>query len=90
MSMNDKPTRVIESAHNERPTVSYVPKLQRRSADKTRYYYVYVLLCNDGKPYTGCTDDIKERKKRHDKKQVPATKDKLPVKLVSYFAFSNK
>ena len=34
--------------------------------------------------------DLKDRIKRHQKGQVPATKDRLPVKLISYFAFSDK
>jgi putative endonuclease len=62
----------------------------RPSADAVRFYYVYILLCADGKPYTGCTDDLKERLTRHQKGNVPATKERLPVKLISYFAFSNK
>ena len=53
-------------------------------------YYVYILSCSDGKPYTGCTDDLKDRMVRHQKDNVPATKERLPVKLISYFAFSNK
>ncbi|HKC04447.1 MAG TPA: GIY-YIG nuclease family protein [Patescibacteria group bacterium] len=53
-------------------------------------YYVYILLCKDEKPYTGCTSDLKERFERHKNGQVPATKDRLPIKLESYFAFSNK
>lgn len=53
-------------------------------------YYVYILLCSDNKTYIGCTDNLKDRKIRHDNGQVPATKDRLPVKLVSYLAFSNK
>jgi predicted GIY-YIG superfamily endonuclease len=53
-------------------------------------YYVYVLLCNDNKPYTGCTSDLKDRIKRHEFGNVPATKDRLPIKLISYFAFSDK
>ncbi|MCX6816599.1 MAG: GIY-YIG nuclease family protein [Candidatus Beckwithbacteria bacterium] len=53
-------------------------------------YYVYILLCFDGEPYTGCTDNLKERIERHKKGYVPATKDRLPIKLISYFAFSNK
>jgi len=53
-------------------------------------YYVYILSCFDGKPYTGCTDDLKDRIDRHQKGNVPATKDRLPIKLISYFAFSNK
>lgn len=54
------------------------------------FYYVYILWCNDRKPYIGCTDNLKDRVIRHQKGQVPATKDRLPVKLTSYFAFSNK
>lgn len=53
-------------------------------------YYVYMLLCSDSKTYLGCTDNLKERINRHEKGGVPATKERLPVKLVSYFAFQNK
>ena len=53
-------------------------------------YYVYILLCNDGNPYTGCTSDLKERVKRHKTGNVPATKDRLPIKLASYSAFDDK
>lgn len=62
----------------------------RPSADAVRFYYVYILKCNDGLPYTGCTDDLKDRIDRHQKGNVPATKARLPIKLISYFAFSNK
>jgi predicted GIY-YIG superfamily endonuclease len=68
-----------ESINNKRP-----------SADTVRFYYVYILLCFDGKPYTGCTDNLKDRIDRHKKGKVPATKERLPIKLVSYFAFSSK
>lgn len=54
------------------------------------FYYVYILHCKDGLPYIGCTDDLKDRITRHQKGQVPATKGRLPIKLISYFAFSNK
>lgn len=53
-------------------------------------WYVYILLCSDKKTYIGCANDLKERKSRHDKGLIPATKNRLPVKLASYFAFSNK
>jgi len=53
-------------------------------------FYVYVLKCSDDKPYIGCAHDLKERLSRHNKRNVPATKDRLPVKLINYFAFSNK
>ena len=53
-------------------------------------YYVYILICSDKKPYIGCTQDIEERKNRHNSGYVPATKSRLPVELISYFAFQNK
>lgn len=66
-------------AHNGRP-----------SADAVRFYYVYILICSDGLSYTGCTDNLKDRIDRHQKGNVPATKDRLPIKLTAYFVFSNK
>ncbi|MEK7164040.1 MAG: GIY-YIG nuclease family protein [Patescibacteria group bacterium] len=53
-------------------------------------YYVYTLTCSDSKTYIGCTDDLKSRVVRHQKGEVPATKNRLPITLYSYFAFSNK
>ncbi len=52
--------------------------------------YVYILKCADGKPYTGCTDDLSERIDRHKNGYVPATKNRGPVSLISYTAFQNK
>ena len=54
------------------------------------FWYVYILKCSDGKTYTGCTDDLKDRVVRHQKGYVPATKGLRPLKLINYFAFSNK
>jgi putative endonuclease len=54
------------------------------------FYYVYILLCSDKKPYTGCMENLKERLIRHKNGNVPATVKRLPVELTSYFAFSNK
>jgi len=62
----------------------------RPSADAVLFYYVYILKCKNNLPYIGCTDDLKARLERHNKGFVPATKPLLPVKLVSYFAFSDK
>jgi len=53
-------------------------------------YYVYLLECADGKPYTGCTDNLKERVERHKNGYVPATKERRPLSLVSYTAFQDK
>jgi len=53
-------------------------------------YYVYILLCADDCPYTGFSEDLKERINRHTCGYVPATKSRLPVKLVFYCAFTDK
>lgn len=53
-------------------------------------FYTYILLCNDNKTYLGCCADLKKRIVRHEKGCVPATKNRLPIKLIAYFAFSNK
>jgi len=53
-------------------------------------YYIYILNCSDNKPYTGCTQNLKERIERHQNGHVPATATRLPVKLISYTAISNK
>ncbi|MEP6701037.1 MAG: GIY-YIG nuclease family protein [Bacteroidota bacterium] len=53
-------------------------------------FYVYILKCNDGSYYTGCTADLRERFARHQKNYVDATKNKTPVKLSFYCAFEEK
>ena len=53
-------------------------------------YYVYSLECSDNKTYIGCTDDLKDRISRHNSGFVPATKDRRPMKLINYFAFTDK
>jgi predicted GIY-YIG superfamily endonuclease len=52
-------------------------------------FYVYNLKCKDGF-YIGCSDNLKDRLKRHLDGHVPATKDRRPLELISYFAFKNK
>ncbi|MEK7135478.1 MAG: GIY-YIG nuclease family protein [Patescibacteria group bacterium] len=52
-------------------------------------HYVYSLKCKDGF-YVGCTDDLKDRVSRHNKGQVPATKNRLPIKLDFYVALVDK
>ena len=52
--------------------------------------FVYILLCSDKKLYTGCTSNIEKRLERHSNGYVPATKNRRPVKLISYISFSDK
>jgi predicted GIY-YIG superfamily endonuclease len=53
-------------------------------------YYVYLLKCSDDKTYIGSTEDLKDRLKRHQSGFVPATKNRLPVKLHFYMVFTDK
>jgi len=52
-------------------------------------YYIYSLKCKNGY-YLGCTNNLKDRLKRHQKGQVLATAERLPVKLEFYFAAPDK
>jgi len=52
-------------------------------------FYVYILKCKDG-PYTGCTDNLKDRILRHQNGYVPATKERRPIELKNYVAFNDK
>ena len=53
-------------------------------------YFVYILRCADNHLYIGCTNNLKDRIQRHNKGQVLATKDRLPVELIVYIVFRNK
>ena len=53
-------------------------------------HYVYLLLCSDNKTYIGCTNDLMERIHRHKNGEVDATRNRKPIKLINYFAYSNK
>jgi putative endonuclease len=47
-------------------------------------------MCFDNKTYIGCTEDLRSRIERHNKGFVPATKARLPVTIIAYFAFRGK
>jgi len=53
-------------------------------------YYVYILFCLNKKTYIGSTDNLKERIERHNKGYVPATKNRLPVELMTSVNFQDK
>ena len=55
-----------------------------------KYWYVYILKCNDNKLYTGCTSNLKNRLKAHNLGKVESTKERLPIKLISATAFTEK
>jgi predicted GIY-YIG superfamily endonuclease len=53
-------------------------------------HYVYILKCSNGEYYKGCTSNIEERLERHHKGWVDATKNLLPLNLITYTAFTDK
>ena len=53
-------------------------------------YYVYILLCSDNRTYVGGTNDLRDRMQRHRKGYIAATKRRLPIHLIAYFAFKNE
>lgn len=60
------------------------------SSDMMGMYYCYILLCSDHKTYIGATNDLEDRMLRHQKGYIAPTKKRLPIKLISYFAFSDE
>ena len=53
-------------------------------------WFVYLLKCNNGCIYTGCTTDVTRRLKEHENHKIHFTRDKTPVTLVAYIAFADK
>ncbi|GFO86822.1 GIY-YIG nuclease family protein [Anaerostipes butyraticus] len=53
--------------------------------------YTYMLECGDGTLYTGWTNDLEKRVKRHNEgKGAKYTRSRLPVKLVYQEHFDTK
>jgi len=48
---------------------------------------VYVLLCANGRYYTGSTDDIERRLNQHSEGKVKSTKNVRPVILKAFIEF---
>jgi putative endonuclease len=65
-------------------------RTQSTKKAETSMHYVYLLKCSDDSIYTGCTQNIEERLIRHNRGNVHYTKDKLPLILITYIAFSDK
>ena len=57
---------------------------------ENEFYYVYILLCEDGSYYTGITNNLKERFIKHSKgKGAKYTKVHKPVKFLSAWRVEN-
>jgi len=53
-------------------------------------WYVYILKCQDGTYYTGCSSNIQSRLIRHNRGDINYTRNRLPIQLITYLTFSNK
>ncbi len=53
-------------------------------------WYVYILHSSDNTYYTGCTNDLDDRLRRHKKGQISYTSTRLPFELVSFTAFPDR
>ena len=50
----------------------------------------YILKCNDGTYYTGCSSDMIDRLNRHNNGEVKYTSSRLPVDLILTISFNDK
>ena len=55
-----------------------------------KYVYILQRIDHPDRFYTGLTDDVDERLKRHNGRQVPHTSKFAPWKLKTYVAFSDE
>ena len=53
-------------------------------------WHVYILKCNDGSYYTGCTSNMNDRLVLHSKGQINHTASRLPFDLIVTINFKNK
>jgi len=54
-------------------------------------FFVYILKSKkDNDLYIGCTNDLRERFKKHNLGLVPSTRLRLPFELVYYEAYRSK
>ena len=54
-------------------------------------WYVYIIQCSDGSLYTGISNDITARIKKHNSgKGAKYTRNKIPVILRAQWQFNNK
>ena len=53
-------------------------------------FYVYILLENNGQLYTGFSADLRQRVKDHNAGKVESTRDRRPLKLLHYEAYTKE
>ena len=58
--------------------------------EREQWWYVYILRCADGTIYTGCTSNLIRRMEEHNNRDVNYTRDKIPLRLLTYITFKEK
>lgn len=54
-------------------------------------YYTYMVVCRDGTLYTGYTDDLVQRMRKHNSgRGAKYTRSRLPVRLVYWEKYASK
>lgn len=54
-------------------------------------YFIYIVRCRDGTLYTGYTNDIEERIRKHNRGEgAKFTRGRVPVELVYWEEFSTR
>lgn len=51
---------------------------------------VYILKCSDNSYYTGCTSNLDDRLKRHNRREVHYIKSRLPANVETTIIFTDK
>jgi putative endonuclease len=53
-------------------------------------WYIYMLACATDEIYKGCTKNVPDRIRSHQNGEVESTRNKLPVYLLGYVAFTKE
>ncbi|MBU0974882.1 GIY-YIG nuclease family protein [Patescibacteria group bacterium] len=62
-----------------------------KNINSNEFWFVYILKCGDGSLYTGLTNDLEERVKKHcSGKGAKYTRSHLPVTLVYHEKFPDR
>lgn len=88
---------VAENCYNNSCYISMLGGARNAVCTTERIYppnfmhYVYVLhSAQDGNLYVGCTNDLQRRIREHERGNVPSTRNRRPLNLVHYEAFTNQ
>lgn len=73
-----------------RPSIRGAPGVCRANLELIMYYVYILISLKDKRFYIGYTEDLKRRYKEHSDGRVESTKNRLPMKLVCYEAYSYK